>query len=233
MRGWRELFERRKLRRLRTRLAPSDPRLAAYLRDYRPPERRAAVDTVRFVVVDTEATGLDVGRDRVLTLAAVAVVQGALVPGDSRELTIAHHEVGRQAAPVHGMVAEDLETGWDERDALGAFFAFLGSSVFVAHHAGFDHAILSAASRRHGGPAILNPVVDTEVLARRVELGPVPAESSLRYNLDAVAERFALETVARHTAAGDALLTAELLSRLLCRLGRRRTLTLGDITGDY
>ncbi|MEO1172221.1 MAG: 3'-5' exonuclease, partial [Myxococcota bacterium] len=210
MSRWRDFWERRKLTRLRRSLQPSDPRLAAYLLNYARPPPQTPLDQVRFVVLDTEATGLDTANDRVLTIAAVAVVDGALRSDDSLELTIARDRVGREAAPIHGMVSEDLAEGVDEAEATGQFVEFLGNDILVAHHAGFDRGILSSACQRMGGPPLLNLVLDTESLSRRVELGPVQPETNLRFSLDAVAERFSLETDARHTAAGDALLTAEL-----------------------
>lgn len=229
MSWWRALLERRRLAKLRARLEPTDSRIAAYLRDYRPPEQSVVLDQVRFVVVDTEATGLEIESDRILTVAAIAVRGRALHVEDSLELTIAHDRVGRDAAPIHGMVTEDLEEGDEEREVIGRFLEFLGSDVLVAHHAGFDHGILSAASKRQGGPELLNLVLDTEWLARRIELGPMNTDTNLRFSLDAVAERFGLETDARHTAAGDTLLTAELLVRLIARMDRHHRLTLRQL----
>lgn len=225
---------RHRLRRARAQLAPEHPALARYLEDFEPLAASTELAELRFVVVDTEATGLDPSEDRMLSLAAVAVDGEVLRAGDSLELTVAHDEVGREAATIHGMVRADLADGVAEVEALAAFVELLGSSVFVAHHAEFDRALIAAALTRHGAAALFNPVLDTAALARRIELGPVALDpaasgSSLRFDLDSVAERFLLETDARHTAAGDALLTAELLLRLLAHARRAGVATLGNL----
>ncbi len=222
----RDWLRKRRISRLQRRLSPVDPKIASYLTQFAPPDPHTPLEDARFVVVDIESTGLDADRDRILTLAAVAVEGLAIRPGRSLEEVVAHDEVGAEAAAVHGLVRADLAGGVPEVEALGRLLVLLGSAVFVAHHAAFDTGILSAALRRHGGPSLLNDVLCTEVLLRRLTLGPVPRETTERFSLDAAAERYELETEARHTAAGDTLLTAELLLRLLagCRSAGLRTI---------
>ncbi|MEO0604154.1 MAG: 3'-5' exonuclease [Myxococcota bacterium] len=225
----RRWLRQRRVERWRARGSPEDPALARYLATFAPLDLRTPLDEARFVVVDTETTGLDIENDRILTLAAVAVDRRRLQPGHSLDVVVAHDQVGAAAAPIHGLVRADLAEGVDEVTMLGRFLALLGNAVFVAHHAAFDEGIVGAALRRHGAPPLLNDVLCTEVLARRLVLGPFPRETSERFPLDAAADRYRLETEARHTAAGDALLTAELLLRLLSDARRAGLRTLRDL----
>jgi len=220
---------RRRVAGWQRRCAPSDPAFARYLERFEPLDERTPLEDVRFVVVDIESTGLDPARDRILTLAGVAVEGLALRPGESLELVVAHDDVGADAAPIHGLVRADLTDGEEESRALAQLLDLLGNAVFVAHHAAFDARILDVALRRHGGPLLLNDVLDTEALVRRLTLGPMPRETTERFGLDAVAARYGLETEARHTAAGDALLTAELLIRLLVMARRAGLERLGRV----
>jgi len=228
IRRWRR---NRRIARYKRAEAPEDPALARYVADYELPDDRAALSELRFVVVDTETTGLDIANDRILTIAGIVVEGGALRPGESVDLTVAHDHVGSDAATIHGLVPRDLVDGLDELTALGRFLELLGRGVLVAHHAAFDVGILDHALRRHGGSPILNEVIDTEVLVRRLTLGPIERPTTERFTLDAVALRYGLETEARHTAAGDALITAELLLRLLARAQRAGLRRLRDLRG--
>ncbi|MEM6925554.1 MAG: 3'-5' exonuclease [Myxococcota bacterium] len=225
----RRWLRQRRVDRWRARASPAAASLARYLASFEPLDERTPLDEARFVVVDTETTGLDSDKDRILTLAAVTVDRRRLQPGHSLELVVAHDEVGAEAAPIHGLVRADLAEGVDEAEMLGRLVELLGNAVFVAHHAAFDEGIVGAALRRHGSAPLLNDVLCTEGLARRLVLGPVPRETRDRFTLDAVAERYGLETDARHTAAGDALLTAELLLRLLSDARRAGLRTLRDL----
>jgi DNA polymerase-3 subunit epsilon len=52
------------------------------------------------------------------------------------------------------------------------------------------------------------------------------------HRLEAVAQRFGVPIVGRHSALGDALTTAEILSRQLDVLAKRQFVTLGDVLGS-
>lgn len=220
------------LRRVRRRFQPESHALCRYLDTYAPVPRRTPVDQVRFVVVDTEATGLDTQRDRLLTVAAVAVVGGEIDVGQSLELVVRQGGVGRGAAPIHGLVRADLEGGLTERAVLEAWVTFLGNAVMVAHHAAFDAALLSAALKRYGGAPLQNPRLDTAQLARRLRDGPISDTSmSALPSLDALAESLDVDSVDRHTAAGDAWVTAEVWVKLLSQARQRGIVTLGALLG--
>ena len=48
------------------------------------------------------------------------------------------------------------------------------------------------------------------------------------YGLDAIAERFGLTNIGRHSSLGDAMVTAEVLLRLIPRLKEKDITTLGQ-----
>lgn len=221
-------------RRAKKRLAAAgaDPRLLAYLDLDLSPDKRRDLDDVRFVVLDCETTGLDPETDRVISVAAVAVEGGAVNLADRFEAIVESESVGgHSAAPVHGLVTADLRGGLPEAEAVLGFVEFLGASVLVAHHAAFDTTVLSRALARLDAPGLENAVVDTGHLARRLEKGPVfdaPMPSEAR-SLDALAARFGFDIPNRHSASGDALVTAFVLLALLRRARGRGIHTLGDL----
>ena len=108
--------------------------------------------------------------------------------------------------------------------------AALAGRIFVAHNARFDWDFVSAELRRARDLALDGPRLCTVRLARRL----VQGHPLLRARQPDAATS-ASRTAARHRAAGDALVTAELLARLLragprgrgrgrCRTSRRSTL---------
>ena len=91
--------------------------------------------------------------------------------------------------------------------------AALAGRIFVAHNARFDWNFVSAELRRARALTLDGHRLCTVRLARRLVSGVRSC------GLDNLTVHFGLENDARHRAAGDALVTAELLSRLL-RLAR-------------
>ncbi|MCB9648614.1 MAG: 3'-5' exonuclease [Deltaproteobacteria bacterium] len=212
--------------------AGADPRLLEYLGRSFTPRRRAPLEQVRFVVLDTETTGLDHAQDGLLSLAAVGVQGGAVHLADRLDVIFASpHVGGHAAASVHGLVRRDLAAGVEEAEGVLRFLAMVKDAVLVAHHAAFDTAVLSRVLVGLGAPPLANPVVDTAHLVRRLDGGPLVDAHRAREDrsLDALVARLGFEIPARHTAAGDTLATAYALLALLARARRRGITTLGDL----
>ena len=200
------------------------------------PRKPTPIAEARFVVFDTETSGLDMATNRLLSIAGVAMNGLDVALDDAFDAVIAQSDVGgADAAVVHGLISSDLAGGLPEDEAASRFLAYADDSVLVAHHAAFDLRMLNKAIAPHKGAKVWNPAVDTAQLARRVEVGPMPsnhargADERESYRLDSLVRRYGIEVPERHTAAGDALATALLFQRLLKKADRRGIRTLGDL----
>ena len=185
---------------------------------------------------DTETTGLDLSKNRLLSIAAVAMNGLDVELDDTFDVMVQQTDVGgSDAAVVHGLISRDLAGGLPEQEAASRFLAFAGDSVLVAHHAAFDLRMLQKAIAEYRGAKVWNPVIDTAKLAQRVEVGTMTStrahggEDRESYRLDSLVVRYGIEVPERHTAAGDALATALLFQRLLRRARRRGISVLGDL----
>jgi DNA polymerase-3 subunit epsilon len=226
--GVRRLLARRTL----ARGTAVDPRLSRYAElQFRPP-RRHSLRRTRFVVLDTETTGLDVESSALLSLAAVEVLDGRVRLDRRLELIFAHDHVGgKSAAPIHGLLRRDLQGGRPASEGVLDFLEFAESAVLVGHHVAFDVAMLDNALRRIGPVRLYNRVIDTNQLARRLDSAVLPRDdvpTELR-SLDALCELHGIPIPLRHTAAGDALATATLFLALLARARQRGITTLGAL----
>jgi DNA polymerase-3 subunit epsilon len=104
---------------------------------------------------------------------------------------------------------------------LPAFHTFVGDTVLVAHNAAFDMRFLQLAEGR-SGVVFDQPVLDTLLLSAVVH----PNQESHR--LEAIAERFGITVIGRHTALGDAIVTAEVFLKLIPLLAAMGIHTLGQ-----
>jgi DNA polymerase-3 subunit epsilon len=115
-----------------------------------------------------------------------------------------------QGAPVFGELADRI-------------VAVLAGRVFVAHNARFDWGFVSAELLRSRDLALDGPRLCTVRLARRLVQGIRSC------GLDNLTRWFGFENRSRHRAAGDALVTADLLHRLLVLARQEGARTLQDL----
>ena len=178
-------------------------------------------DGVRFVALDSETTGLNPVTDRIITIGAVAVQGGDIVLGDSFEALL-RVERNTAAVTVHGITRDETRGGVDEPEALRRLLDYLQDGIIVGHHIDHDISTLNAACRRHWGFDLLNRSIDTMDLTLHLERSGAFAdrERIREFTLDSLCELFGVIPHDRHTAGGDAFITAQVFLRLL-RLARR------------
>lgn len=205
----------------------------AYLEANRQPlSKKLPLEETCFVVFDTETTGLNPRSDRLLSIGAVKVMNGRIFTDAPFERTIRQEHLPRhrEAIGVHGILPGQSLAGQDETQALREFLAYIGNAALVGHHLRFDVSIVQEALKKCQGGKLRNPLIDTRALALRVEKGRGwHGDQSGNYSLDALCERYHIPGSDRHTAAGDAYITAILLLKLLARLRKRGVKVLGEL----
>ena len=163
-----------------------------------------------YTVFDTETSGLNPsGGDEIIQIGAARVVNGRLLRQESFEqLVDPGRDIPAAGIPIHG-ITPDMVVGQPRIDeVLPAFHQFAQDTVLVAHNAAFDMKFLQLLEPRTG-LRFQQPVLDTLLLSAVVH----PNQESHR--LEAIAERFGITVLGRHTALGDAVVTAEVLLKLI------------------
>lgn len=187
------------------------------------PTRVTPLEELPLVSLDTETTGLDVIKDRIVAVGTVRLFGRQLFRSCTFDTLV---RPGRlipvSATAIHritnAMVAHAPEIG----DVWPRLQENISGAVVLGHHIAFDLAMLGAAATRHGLPWAEPLALDTARLAASLD----PSEKDL--DLGAIACRHGITPLGRHTALGDSLITAELYLRMLPRLHDRGVLTLGE-----
>ena len=175
-------------------------------------DSKLPVSAIRFVVLDVETTGLNPFQDHLLTIGAVALDKGMIQFKDSFETVLRQHAPsGHRNILVHGIDGTTQMSGREPALALLGFLEFAGKAPLVGFHADFDRVMIERAARRELGMAPVNTWLDLAILAPALLRRRAPAASTL----DDWAHAFGLENHARHNAAADALVTAQLLQIVL------------------
>lgn len=176
----------------------------------------AAVEEVRWVVLDVETSGLDPQRDQLLAIAAIAVrvdwaaKRLSITPGDSFEVVLRQSEVAsaKDNILLHGIGLQRQREGEPMADGLRAFARFAGNSPLLAFHAPFDRAMTGRYLLSHLGADLPNRWVDIE------QLCAVTHEKVRARALDEWLAHFGIVCAHRHQAAADTLAECELLLRI-------------------
>lgn len=184
-------------------------------------DRRLAELT--YTVFDTETTGLNpTGGDEIIQIGAARLVNGKLLRNESFEqLVDPLRSIPAATIPIHG-ITPDMIVGKPTIDeVLPAFHSYARDTVLVAHNAAFDMRFLQLKEQQTG-LRFEQAVLDTLLLSAVVH----PNQESHR--LEAIAERFDITVIGRHTALGDAMVTAEVFLKLIPLLADMGIHTLGQ-----
>ncbi|WP_100640466.1 PolC-type DNA polymerase III [Marinobacter salexigens] len=182
----------------------------------------------RLIVLDLETTGLNVGKDEVIAIGAVAINKGAIDLSDQFDLILKRPELDiTETVLIHGIGPEALTHGHEIEEALLFLLEWMNGDPVLAYHSAFDQAFLEKTLKAQLGYTRNHTWMDVaDMLPAFFPNTPTGGKG-----LDYWADYFGLEVSARHHAASDALATAELTLIALNRAHKIGLKTLKELQG--
>jgi DNA polymerase-3 subunit epsilon len=164
----------------------------------------------RIVAFDTETTGLNYRTDVILSIGAVGIYENTIGVSDYLELFLIQDIFKKETVPIHGILKEGKEEKITETEALIQFLGFIKDAVLVGHHVSFDVKMINEALKRMGLGKLKNKSIDTDAMYQKFK----GLQEEQHTGLDELCGIFKIQSSDRHTAIGDAYITALLFLRL-------------------
>lgn len=188
--------------------------------DFSPPDEN------RWVLVDVESSGLNPKKDRLISIAAAAIVfdqnrKPRVSVTDTFEVVIKQppavlENIDKSNILIHGIGLGEQQRGVPAALALDQFLAYVGRSPLLAFHSWFDEILINRALRNVLGKVTHKHWLDLEHLAA------VLHRENHQLPLDVWMQRYGISCEARHQAAADVLATSQLFLKLWPILDKRK-----------
>lgn len=166
----------------------------------------------RFIVVDTETTGVNSSYDRMISLAAVIYEDGQPTKTFNTLVNQPVH-IPAEATKVNGITDDMIKNAPSEHDVCKSFLEFCGDAVFaktlfVAYNSSFDFKIIKLAMERYGFAGNIRHF-DVLAYARK----QLPGLDN--YKQATVADHLGIDSTGAHDALTDCRMCASILLKLV------------------
>ena len=157
-------------------------------------ERKKVIE----IVLDTETTGLDYTKEKMVEFAAVRLENGK-IKDEFQTLINPQQHIRKSSIAIHGITPEMVEDAPTEEEIIPKILEFIGDYPIVAHNAIFDFCFINEASKRVTGKGINNERIDTQQMFKEI----YPELEA--HGLNALTEKFNVELTNHHRAMGDTM----------------------------
>jgi DNA polymerase-3 subunit epsilon len=188
------------------------------------PSRSASLDTLRFVGVDTETSGLDPKRDRLISIGACAIDASGIRIGDTFSALLRQEQPSTaENVLIHGIGHGAQAAGEAPEEALAGYLRFARRDALVGYHTLFDLRVLQRAVRSALGIAYRPACLDLGLLL------PALDAKEAGWEFDRWLALYPLRAFARHQALADAVASGELFLIALQKARAGGLRSLGDL----
>ncbi len=178
------------------------------------------------IVLDLETTGLDVRTDRIVQIGAVMITDGQIDHDNIISININPGvDIPDRAVRVHGLTATMLKDAPSIDAAFSDLINLVGDLPIIGFNIGFDLAVLKNEAHRHNIDWQPPPAICLRLLSQAV-FGA--GRSAMLSDLEGMASHFNIATDNRHSAHGDALITAEIFTTILPALQQEGVRTFSE-----
>lgn len=168
----------------------------------------------KFVVVDTETSGLNSNYDRILSIGAIVYEDGNPVK-DFYTLINQPISIPSEVTEINGITNDMIKDAPSERDVMADFRDFCGDAIqgktlFIAYNSSFDFRFIKKAMERYGFSGNVRHF-DVLPYARK------KIAELKNYKQVTVAKHLGIDTSRAHNSMGDCIMCATIFLKLVNR----------------
>ena len=150
------------------------------------------------IVLDTETTGLDYTKEKMVEFAAVRLENGK-IKDEYQTLINPQQHIRKSSMAIHGITQEMVADAPTEEEAMPKILEFIGDYPIVAHNCIFDYTFLNEASLRTAGKELTNARIDSQQMFKEVY------PDLFSHGLEALTNKFNVELNNHHRAMADTM----------------------------
>lgn len=150
------------------------------------------------IVLDTETTGLDYTREKMVEFAALRLENGK-IKDEFQTLINPEQHIRKSSIAIHGITEEMVKDAPTEAEILPKILEFIGDYPIVGHNVIFDFSFINEASLRVFKKGITNEKIDSQQMFKEI------APDLESHGLSALTERFKVDLTNHHRAMADAM----------------------------
>ncbi len=161
---------------------------------------------MRYIVLDTETTGLDPDDGhKIIEIGCVEILNRTVTNNTFHKYINPEREIDIEASKVHGLTLNNLKDRPIFKEIYNDFLEYISDSPLIIHNAPFDVGFLKKEHNyiKNEKKFINNEIIDSLKIARKISPGK-------RNTLDALCDRYSIDNSDRtlHGALLDARLLA-------------------------
>lgn len=198
-------------------------------------ERDSLIGDARYIILDTELTGLDVQNDSIVSIGALRMFGGRIDMGGSFYRMVRPETAMRpESVVIHEITPSDVCEKPQIEDILADLIGFCRDDIIVGHFIHLDLDFINKEVRRVYETSLKNHVVDTRSIHSWLQEHDDEYRNRFRnlseeQNLFAIAKKYRIPVDGAHNALTDAFITAQLFQRFLSILPDMGVRTLRDL----
>lgn len=171
-----------------------------------------------WVALDCETTGLDVRRDRIVSIGAVRIAGNRLLTSQRLELLVRpERSLGVASMRVHRLRERDVAQGMEPEPAMRRLLEFIGSRPLVGYYLEFDVAMINREIRPMLGVGLPQPKIEVSAMYydfKNRQLAAHARGGSIDLSFATIISELALPPRAAHDALNDAVMAGLVFLKL-------------------
>jgi DNA polymerase-3 subunit epsilon len=168
----------------------------------------------RYVVLNTETTGLNPKKDVILSFGSIGIVNDVIKIGDTFEVVILQYKYLHENSLSNEFLIESNLPKLAEPQAITALIEFIGNSFLIGHRIHFDIEMINEVLEKMECGKLKNEALDIEIMHQK--LLDVTNKS---FSLQEISNYYKIPLSEKKSVSEDAYSIALLFLKLKSRLG--------------